>query len=1842
MKYFYLIQTCAILLTAPFLSVEKTVSPYTQHFYSPTSNCEIRKPLIVKNQLVRYYTFTYKGSQNIEDFSSSNIPALAHNISPTTDSLNRSNKAFNFKDAYVDIDDLEGDMVNEITISLWVKTNDTVKKQAIVSSILNTGVELYTPGFPSKIQTDQGTISILTQAQKPLNQWRHYVFVCKSGDSKVFEDGVQIGQSSATYNFIRSSNIIRVGGKFDGNDSFDGKIDEVMIYKRALNIAEIQNIYTNYSPLTVKTSYFTPINDVNCNNYNISVNNTQPGFLYHLINENNGATVDIKEGNDNTINFVTGILSEPTNYSLLVKPQDTSNCSNYLQVNNIINIQPILTNLTVRIAGNSVPTCNSAVDIWVNNSQTGIKYQLQRKDNLLKVGNVQIGNNDRITLTAPSNSLNDGDTEFQVVATNPNINCEISLNQSIIIPNRKIDDNKEIEVIQNGCEGSEIKLNDSETGVFYQIINASNGTAASTFEAGNGAQITLSFSPETPITRSTKYAVKAIKGTPAICNTRLKQEFTLHPNGIISNKTVRLKYASDCGKPTEVTILNAQEGISYQLKNQLDNQLIGEAKIGQAADLSLTIPLDAITQTNGQNIEVVANYLNKTCPVILDKSFRVYPNKADTSLKPIVNYGSICQAPMSVDIFQTKVGFSYQLLNLSTNQKVSDPVAGGSKVELHFNNNLTTTTSFKVIVTNTNTGCRAFLPSFEISPNIVDTSLFNQLSYKGLLGNCLTAPKIKINNPQTFVTYKLLNKDNNSVLDPQVERDANSINLIIPNSQLKPSGSIWVVRAINQQTNCEIDFAKEHRIYPTNINQISSNDVSVDYDKNCLPKTQVRIANIQPFIEYTLWNDAQNQIIETTQFVEGTILILEFKNELETSTSYKIQAHNPNTGCQTLLDVVIPIKPQFVNNNLPNTLIYNKPNGECLTAPKIKINNPQTFVTYKLLNKDNNSVLDPQVERDANSINLIIPNSQLKPSGSIWVVRAINQQTNCEIDFAKEHRIYPTNINQISSNDVSVDYDKNCLPKTQVRIANIQPFIEYTLWNDAQNQIIETTQFVEGTILILEFKNELETSTSYKIQAHNPNTGCQTLLDVVIPIKPQKVDNKLPNELIYGNCNISPKIVISSPQAYVEYSIKNLDNQHILTPTVILNQGKKELIIPNNAISEGGTRFVVLAKNTHTECEIEFERVHIIRQNVAIGKLDISVNCGISNSILIKNSPVNAAFNLFTGNNVKPTYSFNSGNGGELVKSFKENDNLIPTVYRIQVINNFTGCATFQEKAITLHKLVTNLVARELSATKCRSSSSIELVNSQLGVTYFLVNLDKGEEKVSKEIDGNGGTIYFSIERDGTPTTVNYQIKAISKSTRCTALIGSNISINQQYIKTDLTPEINPQGCVLNSQKQVVTIDNTLIGVEYRIVEKETNLVIDRQNGNNGKISFEIFPSSLSNPRNLVIKALNQNCEVEVSQTPFTLYPHTFDKTKLMITRMKDVACDDTVRLRLAGTSSHLKYQLRNVNTGVNLPEVTGNGNDLILKIPSNTLQKDGFENDFDLTVRHQFIDCSTAIPNFLQDLDKSQGIQFNNTYNLSLEATEDCNQFLAVINNQQSLVNYDLYQIDDSGEAIFLLAITNTSNDLISIPDKDTLRIRLIARYESFGKVCSDTLPDKTYYSTDYEKDIVKATTTSGEYTCTIEDALYQWYFKKIEAEGVDFMLQTNETSKSYRSAKFGFIKVEVTKNGCTWFSDSVYYQHNNPVGIEDSLTHKTVISPNPTNGLITIAINSPNLIRFKQVSILLQNQLGQEVFQKRINHKSYKSSWLIDLTPLPVGMYSLLLHTDQGKFFLKRVVKK
>ncbi|MCX6229932.1 MAG: CHRD domain-containing protein [Bacteroidetes bacterium] len=347
--------------------------------------------LQITNGLQAFYSF----SGNANDESPNHYNGTVYNATLTSDRNANANSAYSFNgsNTYIDLGDQDNlnPHLGSITVSAWAKKASLDQHARIFSKGTSGGIQtgyalmFYGGGYPTPaavIFNANGHEHVL-YSDNPINDllWHHYAAVInRNGNINLYVDGVKqnnfidisdhasIDIGVNTYNATIGASYSNYGSPGPVNEFFNGNIDEVAVYNRALSDNEVKTLYYQKPRVDVAAN---PI----CYNTStmILLNHSQNGISYQL--KKNGSDEDVAQtGNGNTLTFSTGILTSNASFTFLAT-DPTSGCTNLLDPNLTITVNPLP---TVSIDGNNSSICsgNNAVFNLSGTADAVVTYSL--------------------------------------------------------------------------------------------------------------------------------------------------------------------------------------------------------------------------------------------------------------------------------------------------------------------------------------------------------------------------------------------------------------------------------------------------------------------------------------------------------------------------------------------------------------------------------------------------------------------------------------------------------------------------------------------------------------------------------------------------------------------------------------------------------------------------------------------------------------------------------------------------------------------------------------------------------------------------------------------------------------------------------------------------------------------------------------------------------------------------------------------------------------------------------------------------------------------------------------------------------------------------------------------------------------------------------------------------------------------------------------------------------------------------------------------------------------------------------------------------------------------------
>ncbi len=286
------------------------------------------------NGLVGWWPF----NGNANDLSGNGNNGTNNGAALTNDRFSNSNAAyyFNGSSAFVNIPSLSTLQYKPITISLWynftnlcaLNSNDCWK--VLIGRDQNFNVSQgaicihnhVNNGTANKIVYYTGGNADLTSITPSINQWKHLVFVYENNsNTKYYIDGVLTYSNNFVFN---STGIIpfNIGA---GNNRFyyNGNLDDIGIWNRALSSCEINQLYT----ASLATISIVASNSLICAGQNVTLN----------VGGANTYTWS------NSSNLTSVVVSPSVTMAYSVAGTNSAGCTSTSAINLTVNPNPIIT-----------------------------------------------------------------------------------------------------------------------------------------------------------------------------------------------------------------------------------------------------------------------------------------------------------------------------------------------------------------------------------------------------------------------------------------------------------------------------------------------------------------------------------------------------------------------------------------------------------------------------------------------------------------------------------------------------------------------------------------------------------------------------------------------------------------------------------------------------------------------------------------------------------------------------------------------------------------------------------------------------------------------------------------------------------------------------------------------------------------------------------------------------------------------------------------------------------------------------------------------------------------------------------------------------------------------------------------------------------------------------------------------------------------------------------------------------------------------------------------------------------------------------------------------------------
>ena len=194
---------------------------------------------------------------NANNQADNNIVSTIYGATLTKDRFDRQNMAYQFDgtDDYItlgtsSIYDLS-DHTTPFTISLWVNTNSNWNSEFFNigdSNFETISMQIFNSNFRFYYSLNGSSWTFLTSSWSwPEGTWVHVAVINDGqGHLSLYLNGNLANSQSLNSDIVLANLEVKVGAHYRFNNYFDGKLDDVKIYQRALTTSEIESDASNH------------------------------------------------------------------------------------------------------------------------------------------------------------------------------------------------------------------------------------------------------------------------------------------------------------------------------------------------------------------------------------------------------------------------------------------------------------------------------------------------------------------------------------------------------------------------------------------------------------------------------------------------------------------------------------------------------------------------------------------------------------------------------------------------------------------------------------------------------------------------------------------------------------------------------------------------------------------------------------------------------------------------------------------------------------------------------------------------------------------------------------------------------------------------------------------------------------------------------------------------------------------------------------------------------------------------------------------------------------------------------------------------------------------------------------------------------------------------------------------------------------------------------------------------------------------------------------------------------------------------------------------------------------
>lgn len=338
--------------------------------------------------LLSYFPF----NGNTNDVSANAANLTNNNAVLTADRFGTANAAYSFNGINQNLinstPNFTFNPTSSFTYSFWYNRNSTATNGVLMMNATNAAgnfIWIFQAGATnSQFGTNKQQFAwIWAPTPSTTSVWTHIVCVYNAGTMTLYKNNVQVATATFTHTNVTSANLPLYIGRGVGGDFYNGKMDDIGIWNRALTPCEINDLYNSSNSLIGVSA---GVDVSSCNNQAITLNGS--GAINYFWNQNVSNGVPFTPTSNGTYlvtgfnangcsawdetNVTLGQLSINAGQDLSVCPGDTvtlnaTGAQSYTWTNAVTNNQPfVATQSGTYIATGINGTCTDTDTLQIN------------------------------------------------------------------------------------------------------------------------------------------------------------------------------------------------------------------------------------------------------------------------------------------------------------------------------------------------------------------------------------------------------------------------------------------------------------------------------------------------------------------------------------------------------------------------------------------------------------------------------------------------------------------------------------------------------------------------------------------------------------------------------------------------------------------------------------------------------------------------------------------------------------------------------------------------------------------------------------------------------------------------------------------------------------------------------------------------------------------------------------------------------------------------------------------------------------------------------------------------------------------------------------------------------------------------------------------------------------------------------------------------------------------------------------------------------------------------------------------------------------------------------------